>query len=147
MSNFITRRAICHEALTWLGTPYRHQASTKGAGCDCLGLVRGVWRTFYKDEPITPPPYTPDWAETGAEEILKQAADTYLTPIDLRKTQPADVLLFRMQVGVPAKHLAIILPENLIVHAYWGRAVTKSFLAPFWLGRRAFAYSFPHISD
>ena len=28
----------------WLGTPYHHQASLKGVGCDCLGLLRGVWR-------------------------------------------------------------------------------------------------------
>ncbi|MDG1118150.1 MAG: peptidase, partial [Flavimaricola sp.] len=22
----------------WIGTPYLHQASCRGAGCDCLGL-------------------------------------------------------------------------------------------------------------
>ncbi|MGG2476222.1 peptidase P60, partial [Rhizobium sp. BR5] len=22
----------------WIGTPYRHQASLQGVGCDCLGL-------------------------------------------------------------------------------------------------------------
>ena len=26
----------------WLGTPYHDQASVKSAGCDCLGLARGV---------------------------------------------------------------------------------------------------------
>ena len=31
----------------WLGTPYHDQASVKGVGCDCLGLVRGVWRDLY----------------------------------------------------------------------------------------------------
>ena len=31
-------------ARAWLGTPYRHQASVKGVGADCLGLVRGLWR-------------------------------------------------------------------------------------------------------
>ena len=40
----ISRRAILTEARDWIGTPYQHQASLKGAGCDCLGLVRGVWR-------------------------------------------------------------------------------------------------------
>jgi cell wall-associated NlpC family hydrolase len=38
----ISRSAIVAEARTWIGTPYRHQASLKGVGCDCLGLVRGV---------------------------------------------------------------------------------------------------------
>ena len=31
-------------ARSWIGTPYVHQASVRGVGCDCLGLLRGVWR-------------------------------------------------------------------------------------------------------
>ncbi len=38
----MTRDDIIAEARSWIGTPYRHQASLKGVGCDCLGLVRGV---------------------------------------------------------------------------------------------------------
>ena len=26
-------------ARAWIGTPYVHQASVRGAGCDCLGLL------------------------------------------------------------------------------------------------------------
>jgi NlpC/P60 family putative phage cell wall peptidase len=40
----MTRIRIGAEARAWIGTPDRHQASLKGMGCDCLGLVRGVWR-------------------------------------------------------------------------------------------------------
>ena len=61
------------EARTWLATPYRHQASVKGWGCDCLGLVRGVWRQLYGAEPESVPPYRPDWAEVGAAETLRGA--------------------------------------------------------------------------
>ncbi len=147
MSEIITRAAIVAEALSWLGTPYQHQMSTKGAGCDCLGLVRGIWRAFYGSEPATIPPYTPDWAEMSGDEALKNAADEFLKPIAISKACPADILLFRMQAGVPAKHIAIVLGDDLIIHAYWGRAVTKSFLAPFWKTRRAYAYSFPDIRD
>ena len=39
---FTTR--IVDLARGWIGTPYLHQASCRGIGCDCLGLVRGVWR-------------------------------------------------------------------------------------------------------
>ena len=35
---------VLAEARSWLGTPYRHQGGRKGVGCDCLGLVRGVWK-------------------------------------------------------------------------------------------------------
>ena len=47
---------VVKAARAWLGTPYRHQASTLGAGCDCLGLLRGVWRALYGDEPVAVPP-------------------------------------------------------------------------------------------
>ena len=33
---------IVRAARGWIGTPYVHQASVRGAGCDCLGLLRGV---------------------------------------------------------------------------------------------------------
>ena len=39
----------------WIGTPYVHQASVKGAGCDCLGLLRGVWREVHGEEPEAAP--------------------------------------------------------------------------------------------
>ena len=54
----------------WIGTPYRHQASLKGVGCDCLGLVRGVWRAVCGDEPEAVPAYSPDWAEASRRETL-----------------------------------------------------------------------------
>jgi len=44
----------------WLGTPYRHQASCKGAGTDCLGLLRGLWRELYGAEPEVVPAYSAD---------------------------------------------------------------------------------------
>ena len=58
----------------FIGTPYRHQGSLKGVGCDCLGLIRGVWRELYGVEPEVPAPYAPDWAERAGEERLVQLA-------------------------------------------------------------------------
>src|SRR5829696_3204621 len=52
---------IIAETRTWIGTPYRHQASLKAVGCDCLGLLRGVWRAVMGAEPETPGPYSADW--------------------------------------------------------------------------------------
>ena len=45
------RAEIVRAARSWIGTPYRHQASLKGVGCDCLGLLRGVWREVVGAEP------------------------------------------------------------------------------------------------
>ncbi len=53
-----TSSHIATAARGWIGTPYRHQASLKGVGADCLGLMRGVWREIYGGEPETVPAYS-----------------------------------------------------------------------------------------
>jgi len=42
------------------GTPYVHQASARGAGTDCLGLLRGEWREVLGREPEHVPAYSMD---------------------------------------------------------------------------------------
>lgn len=130
-------------ARSWLGTPYRHQASAKGAGADCLGLIRGVWRELYGAEPEATPPYTPDWSEVSRDEQLWRAADRWLRPVD--GAALGDVLLFRMARTAPAKHLAIrsaMSPER-IIHAYSGRSVVESPLTGAWRRRIVAAFRFP----
>jgi len=76
-----SRDDIVASARQWLGTPYRHQASLRGVGCDCLGLVRGVWRDLVGPEPEPMRPYTPDWAEAGGSETLVQLGERYFDPV------------------------------------------------------------------
>lgn len=142
----IARSAILAEAETWLGTPYQHQASAKGAGCDCLGLVRGVWRALYGAEPEAMPAYSPDWAERGGAETLLHAARRHLLEAPAQAMSPGDVLLFRMNANAPAKHAAILTAGERIIHAYWGRAVVRSRFAPWWRARLAAAFSFPGVA-
>lgn len=142
----IARQAILAEARDWIGTPYMHQASAKGAGCDCLGLVRGVWRALYGAEPEAPPAYTPDWAERCGAETLFEAALRHLMPAQLESAAPGDVLLFRMHARAPIKHCAVLDQDGHIIHAYWGRAVVRSRFAPWWRARCAAAFSFPSVS-
>ena len=139
----MTREQIVAVTRSWIGTPYRHQASRKGVGADCLGLIRGVWREIYGAEPAPYPPYTPDWAEATGEETLLNAARTHLSEIAIGKVCPGDVLLFRMGLGHPAKHCAIVSADQRIIHAYWGRAVCETRLVPWWARRIAAAFRFP----
>jgi NlpC/P60 family putative phage cell wall peptidase len=145
----VTRAGIVAAARSWIGTPYRHQASLKGAGCDCLGLVRGVWRELYGREPEAPPPYRAEWAETGGEETLLAAARRHLVERPLSGVAPGDVLLFRMAPGACVKHCAIVSdvggPRPKIVHAYWGRAAVESWLGPWWGARVAARFEFPSL--
>jgi NlpC/P60 family putative phage cell wall peptidase len=131
------------EARRWIGTPYRHQASCLGAGCDCLGLVRGVWRALYGAEPEAAPAYTPDWAERTGAETLLAAALRHLVEIDIRNVKPGDVLLFRPDLKGAAKHCAIVSGPTGIIHAYWGRAVAETSLSPWWQRRLVAAFAFP----
>ena len=141
------REDIVTAARGWLGTPYRHQASRKGAGCDCLGLVRGVWRELIGPEPQPVPPYSPDWAEVTGEDTLLAAARMYLVEKPVSAAEAGDVLLFRMASGVPAKHCGVLSAPGRIVHAYWGRAVVETRLVPWWQRRAVAAFSFPGVED
>ena len=136
---------IIAEARTWIGTPYRHQASLKGVGCDCLGLLRGVWRALHGGEPELAPAYAPDWAEASGEEKLAAAARRHLVEVLPVCAQPGDVLLFRWRPHLPAKHAAILTTAERMIHAYDGAAVAEVYFAPFWRRRLAFAFRFPEV--
>src|SRR4051812_42035511 len=139
------RTRIIAEARAWIGTPYRHQASLKGVGCDCLGLVRGVWRALIGVEPQVAPAYSRDWAEASGEEALALAARAHLIEIDVTQFQPGDVLLFRYRDRYPAKHMAIVSAPALMVHAHDGAAVAEVAIAPWWRRRLGYAFRFPEI--
>jgi len=143
----IARSQIVAETRGWIGTPYRHQASLKGIGCDCLGLVRGVWRAVVGAEPEKAPPYAPDWAEASGEESLARAAARHLIAVPLDKFAPGDVLLFRWRSNLPAKHAAIVTSRETMVHAHDGAAVAEVALAPWWRQHLAYAFRFPGVAD
>lgn len=130
----------------WIGTPYRHQGATKGVGCDCIGLVRGVWRELYGDDPGRVPAYAPDWAERAGEERLLSAAERLFGPsIALRDTEPGDLLLFRWRADCAAKHAGILAGPEHFIHAYEQAAVIRSALVPSWRRRVAAVHRFPQF--
>ncbi|EJW10161.1 NLP/P60 family protein [Rhodovulum sp. PH10] len=141
----IERERIVAEARRWIGTPYRHQASLCGVGCDCLGLVRGVWRALYGGEPEAPPPYTPDWAEARGRDTLLEAATRHLIRIEPSEVSPGDVLLFRWRDNLPAKHAAIVTTRETMVHAHDGARVAEVAIAPWWRRKLAAAFRFPGV--
>ena len=143
----ISRSLIVAETRGWIGTPYRHQASLKGVGCDCLGLVRGVWRAAIGAEPEKAPPYAPDWAEATSGEPLADAAARHLIAIDRDAFREGDVILFRWRSHMPAKHAAIVTSADTMVHAHDGAAVAEVAIAPWWRRRLAYAFQFPGVTD
>ena len=137
-------RAVA-EARSWIGTPYVHQASVKDAGCDCLGLIRGVWRALYGAEPETVPPYSPDWDEPQGNESLQAAAERLFRPCEYEIMLPGQILLFRLREGFVAKHLGIVTVAGdapQFVHAYQRHGVVESPLSRPWARRIVGRYAF-----
>ncbi|MCT4555805.1 MAG: peptidase [Pelagimonas sp.] len=139
-------QAIVAAARGWIGTPYVHQASRRHAGCDCLGLLRGVWREVIGAEPEPVPAYSMDWSEPQGDERLWRAAMCHLRPKALAAAAPGDVLLFRMRAGSVAKHVGLQArcgAEASFVHSYNGHGVVESALTQPWARRVVARFAFP----
>jgi NlpC/P60 family putative phage cell wall peptidase len=130
-------------ARTWIGTPYIHQASLIGVGCDCLGLLRGVWRELLGAEPCLLPIYSADWAEASGLETLAEAGREYLIEIPLVEFSSGDVILFRWRDNLPAKHCAIAVSKQHMIHAHDGATVAEVTIGPWWRRHIAYAFRFP----
>ncbi|MGH6736549.1 MAG: peptidase P60 [Methyloceanibacter sp.] len=158
-----TREAIVAGARGWIGTPYHHQASVKGVGCDCLGLIRGLWRELCGPEPEAMPAYTRDWGNATGSETLMEAGCRHLVKLaDVGEAGPGDVLVFRMRDQGVAKHAGILVfaePAALdsglrrndagegprLIHAQEGLGVVEIPLGRWWLRRAVAAFRFPGI--
>ena len=138
--------AVITAARSWLGTPYHDQASVRRVGCDCLGLVRGVWRDLYGPEPMAIPPYSRDWGETGTREPLAEAARAVMLERPPTELAPGALILFRMRTGALGKHCGILISSDRFVHAYERTGVIEERLDSAWRRRLAFAFLFPSPS-
>lgn len=131
----MTAEDIAAAARGWIGTPYRHQASTLGAGCDCLGLIRGVWRDVVGDEPWIVPPY-----RRRSSEGLVEAAQRWLVPGEIAV---GAVVLFRLHRSEPPRHCGIMVTDSRLVHAQERLGVVEADLSEAWRRRIAGVFAFP----
>lgn len=145
---FPREQEIIKVARRWIGTPYLHQASALNHGADCLGLIRGVWRSVVGDEPEEIPAYTADWSEVRKEEQLWEAVLRHLIPMSqCTDFTIANVILFRMSSDAMAKHLGIYsfsrLGGGTLIHAYSGCGVVETPLTASWRRRAVAQFCFP----
>jgi NlpC/P60 family putative phage cell wall peptidase len=138
---------IVRSVRQWIGTPYQHQASVKQRGCDCLGLVRGVWRDQVGPEPEAMLDYGPSWGDTSSVEILERALERYFEPMEIDPTKAGCVISFRMRKHCLVKHVGITMgyvgEQALMAHSYNNRGVVLAPLNAAWLRRCAGQYNFP----
>ncbi len=137
---------VVRAARSWLGTPYHHQASARGVGVDCLGLVRGVWRELYQFEPERMTAYTRDWSATG-EETLLTAARRHFVEVKPEQVTPGNVVIFRYRERLPAKHCGIVSAPDRFIHAIEGAPVCEVAMTHWWRRRIAGAFRFPGVTN
>ena len=131
-------------AREFLGTPYRHQASLAGAGCDCLGLLRGVWRMLYGAEPMAMPPYRADMRDPANAGALQRAAELLLVA-EAGPLAAGQVLLFKLGGMAEAKHCGILVSDCRFIHAQERLGVVEANLTEAWARRVSARFRFPPL--
>lgn len=132
---------IVEAARSWVGTPYHHQAALKGIGCDCVGLVRGVYQEVLGVNPKFDLSYSADWGDVNGNEKLIEAADKYL--VRAEALGPGKVILLRMAKDRVAKHCMILTSPLTAIHAVNRNPVTEITLSSWWKNRIVLVYKFP----
>lgn len=112
------KQAIVDETLTWVGTPYHHQARVKGVGVDCAQLIAGVAEgAGIRQNIVIPVNYSPEWHVHNRHEwmleIMEQMGCKRLPPDQI--PTPGDIVAFK--VGRAHGHLGILVSSTEFVHA------------------------------
>lgn len=131
-------------ARAWIGTPYVLGAALRGAGADCVGVVRGVFRDVTGAEPPAPPGWRADWS-MGPGHPLILAARRHLVPRPVLLAAPGDVVGFRLGADRVA-HCGILTGRGRMVHAKEGVGVVEVHMGAM-AAQIAFAASFPAPPD
>jgi len=112
------RALVLAEAQTWLGTKYHHGARIKGVGVDCGNLLAAVFENVGLIDPVTVPPYSPQWHLHRKVERLREIVLAYAHPIEPAVVKPGDVVLYHW--GHVKAHAGIVTARGwpFIIHAY-----------------------------
>lgn len=134
--------AVVREARGWIGTPFVHQGRSKGAGCDCLGLVLGVLERC--GHSIAVPAYAEDWQYADERFFYKGLlANLEQTSQELSVGQ---LIGFALRPRGPLQHLGILsqsAPIPRFVHAYGTHGVVESALTDAWQRRIVARFELP----
>lgn len=108
---------VAVEARSWVGTPFHWQASQKGVGADCKGVVAGVARELGLPEAQSLYAQMADYRRGHVDAQLLQVglADVFDKLPAGTPPAPGDVLLLVM--GGKPQHLAIAVGGGQVVVA------------------------------
>lgn len=137
---------VVAEAHSWLGTPFVHQASKRGVGVDCVGLIAGVARELGLPG-IAAFDASPKYKGYGREpdpKVLLRGCQEFLDEISLDEVREGDILL--MRYARDPMHFAIVtrLDPMYVIHALGvtTRNVAEHRLDDVWRSRILRAYRY-----
>lgn len=116
----MTRAEIVAEARSWVGTPFHWQASIKGVGADCKGLVWGVARELGLPEAQTLHASAADYGPVVDAQRLLAGLRATFRPVAKGEEQPGDVVVL-LHHGKP-QHLGIYTGRGIVHASMRGRA-------------------------
>lgn len=105
--------AIALEAQGWIGTPFHWQGRVKQVGCDCKGLIAGVFAALSLPEAASLEALADDYGQVVPVARLQAG----LAALFLRVTQSQDGDIVLLVLGGKPQHLGLIAGERLI-HCY-----------------------------
>lgn len=138
MPNLADPDAVLAAARLWVGTPYVLGAALRGAGCDCVGLIRGVLADVAGGPVPDVPGWRVDWAQVAGRPLFEAAA-LHLAAA-LPEPRHGDVIAFRI-AGREA-HVGILAPRGRVIHAVERIGVVEVPLGAY-ADRIAFRVAFP----
>ncbi len=110
----LQRQDVVAEALSWLNTPFHHEAAVKGAGVDCAMLLREVYAAIGLTPRIDPGHYPADWHLHRTEERYLTWILEYARPVS--HGLPGDIATYKF--GRVISHAAIVVQWPVIIHTY-----------------------------
>lgn len=145
------------EMATWLGTPYRHLAMTKGRGADCTLFIGGAWRNCGILDEVTHDYYPKDWhVHTQDEMVLESISRHYkehfkgglevirFDPMDASELIRGDLLTFNYPArGILVSHHAALWvgniletrQRNIMINAVEQRGIIHMQFGSYWRNR------------
>ncbi len=107
---------LVKEAREWIATPYHHQASIKGVGCDCVGFLAEVAMTCGAITPALRAQFPTDYSRQPSAQSLRRLVAGVCYPVAFPMRAPGDIVLLRFEIE--PQHLGMLtrLDPDYIIH-------------------------------
>ncbi len=108
------RRRVVAEALTWLGTPWRHRAKIKGVGVDCGQFPLAVYVGAGLIEDFSTGAYAQDHMLHSIEERYLGIVRRLAGEITADQVKPGDLAVYKF--GRVFSHGALVIRWPQVIH-------------------------------